>query len=143
MASFLHQLGKNMYRKSVEAYVTVERDSAVESNDPHAMISALLNELLKRMNLFKSNLKGDEATLRKRNEAYARSISILHALQSSLDFDNGGEIADNLFLLYEFARLQLLESFRTGEMDRIEFAISSLQEIANAWDQIDTLELVD
>ena len=132
-----------MYRKSVEAYVTVERESAVESNEPHAMISALLNELLKRMNLFKSNLKGDEATLRKRNEAYARSISILHALQSSLDFDNGGEIADNLFLLYEFARLQLLESFRTGEMDRIEFAISSLQEIANAWDQIDTLALVD
>jgi flagellar protein FliS len=64
-------------------------------------------------------------------------------LQSSLDFDNGGEIADNLFLLYEFARLQLLESFRTGEKDRIEFAISSLQEIAEAWGRIDTLALAD
>jgi flagellar protein FliS len=95
------------------------------------------------MNLFKNNLHGDEATLHKRNEAYARSISILHALQSSLDFDNGGEIADNLFLLYEFARLQLLESFRTGEKDRIEFAISSLQEIAEAWGRIDTLALAD
>ena len=126
-----------MYRKSVEAYVTVERDSPVESNDPHAMISALLNELLKRMNLFKSNLKGDEAALRKRNEAYARSIAILHALQGSLDFENGGEIADNLFLVYEFARLQLLESFRSGEVDRIDVAITSLREIAGAWDQMD------
>jgi flagellar protein FliS len=126
-----------MYRKSVEAYVTVERDSPVESNDPHAMISALLNELLKRMNLFKSNLKGDEAALRKRNEAYARSIAILHALQGSLDFENGGEIADNLFLVYEFARLQLLESFRSGEADRIDVAITSLREIAGAWDQMD------
>ena len=143
MALFLHQAGENMYRKSVEAYVTVERDSAVESNDPHAMISTLLNELLKRMNLFKNNLHGDESTLHKRNEAYARSISILHALQSSLDFDNGGEIADNLFLLYEFSRLQLLESFRTGEKDRIELAINSLQEIAEAWDRIDTLGLAD
>ena len=126
-----------MYRKSVEAYVTVERDSPVESNDPHAMISALLNELLKRMNLFKSNLKGDEAALRKRNEAYARSIAILHALQGSLDFENGGEIADNLFLVYEFARLQLLESFRSCEADRIDVAITSLREIAGAWDQMD------
>ena len=126
-----------MYRKSVEAYVTVERDSPVESNDPHAMISALLNELLKRMNLFKSNLKGDEAALRKRNEAYARSIAILHALQGSLDFENGGEIADNLFLVYEFARLQLLESFRSGEADRIDVAITSLQEIAGGWNQMD------
>ena len=126
-----------MYRKSVEAYVTVERDSPVESNDPHAMISALLNELLKRMNLFKSNLKGDEAALRKRNEAYARSIAILHALQGSLDFENGGEIADNLFLVYEFARLQLLEAFRSGEADRIDVAITSLREIAGAWDQMD------
>ena len=126
-----------MYRKSVEAYVTVERDSPVESNDPHAMISALLNELLKRMNLFKSNLKGDEAALRKRNEAYARSIAILHALQGSLDFENGGEIADNLFLVYEFGRLQLLGSFRSGEADRIDVAITSLREIAGAWDQID------
>ncbi|MGB2461616.1 MAG: flagellar protein FliS [Candidatus Puniceispirillaceae bacterium] len=82
--------------------------------------------------------KLSEAALRKRNEAYARSIAILHALQGSLDFENGGEIADNLFLVYEFARLQLLESFRSCEADRIDVAITSLQEIAGAWDQMDT-----
>ena len=132
-----------MYRKSIEAYSAVQRDSAVESNDPHVMISTLLRELLKRMEIFRNNLKGDEISLRKRNDAYARSISILHVLQTSLDFENGEEIADNLFLLYEFARLQLLETFRSGEISRIDTAINSLQEISQAWDQMDRSALVD
>ena len=63
------------------------------------------------MEIFRNNLKGDEISLRKRNDAYARSISILHVLQTSLDFENGEEIADNLFLLYEFARVAAFGDF--------------------------------
>ena len=95
------------------------------------------------LEIFRNNLTGDEISLRKRNDAYARSISILHVLQTSLDFENGEEIADNLFLLYEFARLQLLETFRSGEISRIDTAINSLQEISQAWDQMDRSALVD
>ena len=123
--------------KSLKAYTSVDRHSGAEADDTHAMIAALFDELLRRMYNFSHNIAGDEEVLQARNESYAKSLAILHALQSCLDFENGGEIAENLFRLYEFARQQLLESFRTGEAKRIDAAIHSLSEIRNAWNSME------
>ena len=123
--------------KSLKAYTSVDRHSSAEADDTHAMIAALFDELLRRMHNFSQNIVGDEEVLQARNESYAKSLAILHALQSCLDFENGGEIAENLFRLYEFARQQLLESFRTGEAKRIDAAIHSLSEIRDAWSSME------
>ena len=95
--------------KSMSAYSQAEKNALVESDDPR-MIVVLFDELLRRSGPL-SNLDGDENAIKVRNESYARSLAILHALQSCLDFENGGEIADNLFKLYEYSRYQLLEAF--------------------------------
>ena len=123
--------------RSLKAYTSVDRHSTAEADDTHAMITALFDELLRRMRSFSQNIDGDEEALQLRNESYAKSLAILHALQSCLDFDKGGEIAENLFRLYEFARQQLLASFRTGNAERVDAAIHSLSEIRDAWNSMD------
>ena len=123
--------------RSLKAYTSVDRHSTAEAEDTHAMITALFDELLRRMRSFSQNIDGDEEALQLRNESYAKSLAILHALQSCLDFDKGGEIAENLFRLYEFARQQLLASFRTGNAERVDAAIFSLSEIRDAWNSMD------
>ena len=62
-----------------------------------------------------------------------RSLAILHALQSCLDFENGGEISDNLFKLYEYSKYQLLEA-RTGDASGVSSSIHS--ELRTAWSEI-------
>ena len=104
------------------------------------MISVLFDELIRKMEQYRSSLQAGKDKDDERNASYARSLSILHVLQSSLDFEQGGEIADNLFRLYEFARQQLLSSFRNNAPERLDAAISSLTEIRNAWHQINALE---
>ena len=126
--------------KSLKAYTSVDRHAGAESEDAHAMITALFDELLRRMNSFSQNLAGDDEAIQARNESYAKSLAILHALQSCLDFDNGGEIAENLFRLYEFSRQQLLASLRTGELERVDTAIHSLSEIRDAWNSMDRVD---
>ena len=123
--------------KSLKAYTSVDRHSSAEADDTHAMITALFDELLRRMRNFSQNIGGNDEKLQLRNESYAKSLAILHALQSCLDFEKGGEIAENLFRLYEFARQQLLASFRTGEVERVDAAIHSLSEIRDAWNSMD------
>ena len=127
--------------KSLKAYISVDRHAGAESEDAHAMITALFEELLRRMNSFRQNIAGDDEAIQTRNESYAKSLAILHALQSCLDFDNGGEIAENLFRLYEFSRQQLLTSLRTGEVERIDMAILSLSEIRDAWNSMDRADV--
>ena len=39
----------------------------------------------------------------------------------SLDFEKGGEIANNLFKLYEYSRYQLLDCLQSGEMGGLKY----------------------
>ena len=65
-----------------------------------------------------------------------RALTAIYILQSSLDFEQGGEIANDLFQLYEFARFHALKAWR-GEADaRLREAADAMAEILEAWKQI-------
>jgi len=127
--------------KSIDTYAQVDRHSQVEGEDRHAMISALLDELLRCMQNFSSQLEGGDKALDARNENYAKALAILHTLQSVLDFDRGGEIAPNLFRIYDFARRELLTSFRNGDAREMAAAISSMTDIRDGWKEMDLADI--
>lgn len=120
-------------RKMLHAYANSEREAVVESDNPHALIAVMYDELLRSMNVFFNNLDKSKADLEARGRALSRSLSIIYALQSSLNFEEGGEIAENLFRLYEYSRQQLLMSAKSEEENGINSAIKSLSEIRDAW----------
>jgi flagellar protein FliS len=66
----------------------------------------------------------------------SKSLTIIYALQSSLDFEKGGEIAENLFRLYEYARQQIINDSKTGEAAGTLVAMASLEDIREAWVEI-------
>ena len=66
-----------------------------------------------------------------------RSLTSIYALQTTLNFEKGGMIATNLFQLYEFCRLQIINSFTKNENKGLKKASESLQEIIYAWSQME------
>jgi flagellar protein FliS len=66
----------------------------------------------------------------------ARVLTSVYVLQSSLDFERGGDISTNLFQLYEYTRQQALKLMRGDETSRIDQAYYSMTEILDAWQQI-------
>ena len=54
--------------KSLKAYTSVDRHSSAEGEDTHAMITALFDELLRRMRSFSQNIAGDDEVIQARNE---------------------------------------------------------------------------
>ena len=123
--------------QAMKAYHQADREAAAESERPHEMISVLFDELIRRMEAFKANMLDDsKEKIEERSQHYGRSISLLHALQMSLDFEKGGEIANNLFKLYEYSRYQLLNCLQSGEMGGLEVSIASLKEIREAWQKM-------
>lgn len=125
------------FGKISQAYENVERQSLTEADDPHLVISVLFKELLKSMSLFVENIdlkSGGDLNLKSKH--FARSLTIIYGLQSSLDFEKGGAIAENLFQLYEFARQKLIDDLGSGKADGTTHAINLLTEIKSAWDEI-------
>ena len=125
------------YNHITQAYQNAERQALEEMNDPHLIVLTMFDALLKSMQLFQANIdirNGGDSEVKSKH--FARALSIIYALQSSLDFEKGESIATNLFQLYEFARQQLIADLTKGEADGTPRALDALQEIRDAWETI-------
>ena len=125
------------YDHITQAYQNAERQALEEMNDPHLIVLTMFDALLKSMKMFETNVdlkNGGDAELKSKH--FARALTIIYALQSSLDYEKGGGIATNLFQLYEFARQQLIADLTKGKADGTLKAMDALQEIRDAWETI-------
>lgn len=119
---------------ATKRYAAVHAGSRIEGATPHGLVKILFDELMFAM---------DAAALaRKQNdrgkaiEKLTRALSILHALESSLDFEKGGDIAMGLAQIYRAARRLLLNSMQNQSHEDIEQARAIIGEIAEAWNSI-------
>ena len=124
------------YGKMLDAYSNSEKKAVIEAEDSHAMVLLLFDELIKTARIFSKNINADNGDLKLRSETMSKALTIIYALQSSLDFERGGEIAENLYRLYEYTREQILIDNKSGKAAGILVAISSLEDIREAWVEI-------
>jgi flagellar protein FliS len=119
---------------ATKRYAAVHAGSRIEGATPHGLVKILFDELLFAMDA--------AAVARRQNERgkavakLTRALSILHALESSLDFENGGDIAVGLAQIYRAARKLLLSGMQSPVPDDIEKARATIAEIAEAWNSI-------
>ncbi|HUD94339.1 flagellar protein FliS [Sphingobium sp.] len=115
-------------------YAAVHSGSRTEGATPHGLVKILFDELLLAM---------DAAALAERNgdrmkvsDKQARAMSILFALESSLDYDKGGDVAVGLAQIYREARRLLLVGAKERSAEPVDQARAIVAEIAEAWNQI-------
>ena len=115
-------------------YAAVHSGSRTEGATPHALVKILFDELLLAMDASAlAERQGDRAKV---SDKQARAMSIIYALESSLDFDKGGDVATGLAQIYREARRLLLEGARDRAVEPVEQARAIIAEIADAWNQI-------
>jgi len=82
------------------------------------------NELIEKRNM------GEKAKL------IEKAVNIIDYLQSCLDNDNGGEIADNLDRVYEYMLVKLTEANLEDDENKIEEVVKLLLPLTEAWAEI-------
>ena len=63
-------------------------------------------------------------------------MAILTGLETSLDFDKGGEVAAGLVTVYREARRLIIAAGREGDARHVAAAREMIHEISTAWDAI-------
>jgi len=120
--------------RAAAAYRSIDLESAVASASAHELISLLFKEL--NRSLLAAEYQFEQGNLQEMRNHVTKASRVLAGLQGSLDFEKGGEIANNLASLYGFAIRQLFRSTAAGEVENVTSVKGLIAPIAEAWESI-------
>ena len=131
----------NMYKKVEKAGDSIK--------SPYEIVKIILNELQRNIHLMILEIDKKKAfTISRKfkevknsqnsiSKYLVRSLTTIYSLQTSLDFEKGGTIATNLFQLYEFCRIQVIDSFSSNNNSGLKKSYDALSQIIQAWETME------
>jgi len=123
-----------MSRLSIKQYKQQNRVKAEEAN-PYQLIKMIFENVLSSIAIAKYNIEQNDVA--KKGEAISKAISLIEILRSSLDRENGKEIADNLDELYDFSINELFRANVDNDAEKLEQIAIVFREIKTGWDGIE------
>jgi flagellar protein FliS len=124
------------YSASMKQYVNDDIAAKTSNLDPHKIIKEVLTELKKNMETLAYSIDNEPTVSSIKSKSFSKCLTAIYILQSSLDFENGGEIADNLYNIYEFCKGGVMKGFTKQDSKLIYDAIPPIDEILDGWKQI-------
>ena len=124
------------YHSMMKKYKVVDVQSKLEEADSHEFINIVLRELLTNMRTLSLSIKDGPGVSDIKSKAFSQSLSSIMILQSSLDFEKGQPIANNLNDLYNYCKKEIINGFKELKSDGIDTAILVITDIFEAWVEI-------
>lgn len=125
-----------MSRLSINKYKQNSISGSAEN--PHQLVSAIFRQLLGNVAAAKGAIA--QKDIEQRNSLINKATSLIAVLEDSLDFENGGEVSNNLASLYEYCSILLFKANIENDADKLEEVIQIILPIKSAWDQIPSEE---
>ena len=120
----------------MQNYLDNDIASKVENDNPHKIIEEILKDLKNNLSLLAHCLQNNDTISRVKSDSFSKSLTAIYILQSSLDFQQGGEIAENLNKIYEFCRTTIIKSFSKKDFEAIKKLEPLINEILEGWKDI-------
>ena len=116
------------------AYQETNAATSVMDATPHQLTSLLLKAALDNLSVATGAIERDNVLLR--TEAIRKAMAIIAELQSTLDKERGGDLAEQLDALYEFSTLKLIEANLEKDVHKLKAVKEVLGDIYQGWQRI-------
>jgi len=123
-----------LHQNALKAYEQVEQEFMVESASRHRLIEILFTELIACIDRALLGIEVNNQSAR--SAGVSKALTIVYSLRTSLDFERGGDVANSLADLYDWARIQLLGTNKDRPEERLKAVRTTISEIAEAWSSI-------
>ncbi|VAW84383.1 Flagellar biosynthesis protein FliS [hydrothermal vent metagenome] len=121
-------------RGAINQYTKVKTSAAIEDASPHKLIQMLMEGALEKIAMAKNFI--DRGDIPNKGSHISWAISIIDGLKVSLNKDAGGDIAENLDMLYDYMQRRLVEANLHSDKSILDEVAGLLNEIKGAWDAI-------
>ena len=114
-------------------HYTMTKENGVSNADQNAFaIKLAMEQLIKAMNGLMSYVSIED-----KEQDFEIALTRIYLLQKCLDFNAGGELAKNLFRVYEHVRQEIIKaSTGAAETKNLENAIDYITLIYEGWSEI-------
>jgi flagellar protein FliS len=123
-----------MSYSGLKQYRTVGAHGNLAEASPHQVVQVMLDAVLSRVAEAGGHIERGEAQMK--GEKIGKALGIIEALTLGLDKDRGGELAQNLERLYDYASRTLLKAQLENSIDLLKEVSALLREIKLGWDGI-------
>jgi len=115
------------------------KETRIRTASQGQLIVMLYDEAIKQLDKglellgLNSSGKKDPSRIEVIGKAIIKARDIITELMVSLDFDQGGDIAQNLFALYTWFNKELMEAHITMDIKRITTVRNMVNDLRSAW----------
>jgi flagellar protein FliS len=119
---------------AMSQYKEVHVQSSIMDASPHRLIQMLMEGALEKIALAKGNILRKE--IAQKGENIGKAITIVGGLQSSLNTDAGGDLAESLNDLYDYMSRRLVVANIQSDEAILDEVAGLMIEIKAGWDAI-------
>ncbi len=124
-----------MTHASLKKYQQTNKSTAQQAS-PYQLVAMLFQKLLGNIATAKGAISQNDFA--KKGSEISNAIAIIGVLEGSLDFEQGGDVSENLASLYKFCSEQLFVASANNDINKLEEIIQILLPIKAGWDTIPT-----
>lgn len=122
-----------MTHASLKKYHQTTKSTAQQAS-PYQLVAMLFQKLLDNIATAKGAIS--QNNFAKKGTEISNAIAIIGVLEGSLDFEQGGDVSENLASLYQYCSEQLLVASSENNTEKLEEIIQILLPIKSGWDSI-------
>ncbi len=116
---------------ALHQYRSVNTQTSVIDVDRHKLITLLFDGAIERINTAKARIQAKD--YEGKNRLITKAIEITAGLKSFLDMDQGADLAQNLFDLYDYCERRLLEANIKNDVQILDEVSDHLRKVRDGW----------
>lgn len=124
-------------RLAMDEYQRIGLQAQVAEAGPHELVQLMLDGAAERIGAARGALEAGETA--RKGELIGKAIGLVEGLRTSLDTENGGDLATNLDGLYVYMTRRLLEANLRNDPAILTEVASLLGELRAGWREMGRL----
>jgi len=121
-------------KQFVQTYANNYVETAVSEATPHKLIEMLYDGVIKNLNLAKVFI--DQLNYEKKAEHVNKALAILNSLRAGVDQERGGEVAENLYDLYDYCYRTLFAASSKNDPAGVSEVLELIETVSSGWKEM-------
>lgn len=123
-----------MRNKFVKQYANNFVETAVSEATPHKLVEMLYEGAIKNLTLAKVFI--EQKNFGKKSEHSNKALAIINSLRAGVDIEKGGDVAANLYGLYDYCYRRTLEASSKNDVVIVDEVLEHIKTLNEAWKEM-------